>query len=302
MKNNRRSFLHTAGAFTAGSLLIPAIGCQSKEGKSESETMNTSATPTPSKFTIDKYGIQLYSLKDAFKDDPREVLKSLAGYGYSQIEGFEGKQGLWWGLGHQEYKKYLDGIGMNMVSAHCDIHNDFEKKAAEAAEIGMEYLICPWIGPQKTVEDWKAVTDKFNDCGKICKDNGIKFAYHNHAYSFKAFSGMIPHDFIMKNTDPELVDHEMDIYWVVTGGADPIEYLTKYANRFRLCHIKDRMADTDEKMASTELGKGMIDFQKILKVAADNGMKYYIVEQERYDNGSPMESAEANAVYMKQFA
>jgi len=302
MQNNRRKFLHTASAFTAGSLLLPTIGCQSREDKTDSKTTTTTPPVKNDKFTIDKFGIQLYTLKDAFTDDPREVLKSLASYGYQQIEGYEGDKGLWWGMDHTEYKKYLDGIGMNMVSAHCDIHNDFEKKAAEAAEIGMDYLICPWIGPQKTVEDWKAVTDKFNNCGKICKENGIKFAYHNHAYSFKAFSGMIPHDFIMENTDPELVDHEMDIYWVVTGGADPIEYLTKYSNRFRLCHIKDRMPDTDDKNASTILGKGMIDFPKILKVAADNGMKYYIVEQERFDNGTPLESAKMNAEYMAKFA
>jgi len=301
MKKNRRFFLHTAGAFTAGSLLIPAIGCQSTTEKGDQKAVVPSVT-NEKKFMVDKFGIQLYTLKDAFTDDPREVLKSLASYGYQQIEGFEGKQGLWWGMGNQEYKKYLDGIGINMVSAHCDIHTDFEKKAAEAAEIGLEYLICPWIGPQKTVEGWKEVTDKFNNCGKICKANGIKFAYHNHAYSFKAFSGMIPHNFIMENTDPDLVDHEMDIYWVVTGGADPIEYLTKYSNRFRLCHIKDRMKNTDDDQASTNLGEGIIDFPTILKVAADNGMKYYIVEQERFDGSSPLESAKANADYMRKFA
>ena len=199
--------------------------------------------------------------------------------------------------------KYLDDINIKMVSAHCNIKEDFEKKAAQAAEIGMEYLICPWVGPQKSMDDWKKVTDEFNACGEICKKNGIKFAYHNHAYTFKAFSGMIPHDFVMENTDPALVDHEMDIYWVVTGGADPIEFLNKYPNRFRLCHIKDRMktAPADERMASCDLGTGKIDFPKILKVAKEKGMKYFILEQERYDNSTPLKSVEVGAKYLKEF-
>jgi sugar phosphate isomerase/epimerase len=205
-------------------------------------------------------------------------------------------------MSNKDYKLFLDDLGVSMVSSHVDINKDFEKKAAQAAEIGMEYLVCPYIGPQISVDAWKKVTDRFNECGKICKKNGIRFAYHNHAYSFKAFSGMIPHDFLMDNTDPELVDHEMDIYWVVTGGADPIEYLKKYPNRFRLCHVKDRKKDAaaDENSASCDLGTGQIDFPKILKVAAETGMKYFIMEQERYDNTTPMQSVEVGANYLKK--
>ena len=112
---------------------------------------------------------------------------------------------------------------------------------------------------------------------------------------------MIPHDYMMANTDPDLVDFEMDIYWVVTGGADPVEYLTKYPNRFRLCHVKDRQKDapTTEEQASCNLGTGTIDFPKILKVAKEQGMKYFIVEQERYEGTTPLESAQVGADYMK---
>jgi len=105
----------------------------------------------------------------------------------------------------------------------------------------------------------------------------------------------------MDNTDPALVDHEMDIYWVVTGGADPIEYLKKYSNRFRLCHIKDRIKNAgEEQKASCNLGTGMIDYPKILKVAKDHGMKYFIVEQELYDDSTPLQAAKIGAEYLKQ--
>lgn len=304
MKNNRRNFLQVAGTFAAGSMLLPQLACTNTETDSKNNNTNTNTPPppAPAKSKLEEFGIQLWSLKDDLPKDPKGVLKQLASFGYQQIEGFDGDQGMFWGMPHLDFKKYLDDIGLSMVASHCDIKTDFEKKAGQAAEIGMEYLICPWIGPQKSVEDWKKVTDQFNECGAICKKNGIKFAYHNHAYSFKAFTGMIPHDFIMDNTDPELVFHEMDIYWVVTGGADPVEYLKKYSNRFKLCHIKDRMknAPTEEKNASCNLGTGSIDFAPILKVAKENGMEYFFAEQELYAEGTTaLKSAEANAGYMK---
>ncbi|MFT6018290.1 MAG: sugar phosphate isomerase/epimerase [Patescibacteria group bacterium] len=301
MKNNRRSFLQVAGTFAAGTILLPQLACNNTKPDGDNNSTNTSITPPVAESDIDQFGIQLWSLKDEMPKDPKGVLKQLASFGYKQIEGFDGDQGMFWDMPPLDFKKYLDDTGLNMVSSHCDIKTDFETKAAQAAEVGMKYLICPWIGPQKTVEDWKKVTDQFNECGAICKKNGIRFAYHNHAYSFRAFTGMIPHDFIMDNTDPELVYHEMDIYWVVTGGADPAEYLKKYSNRFTLCHIKDRMknAPAEEKFASCNLGAGSIDYPAILKVAKENGMEYFIAEQERFDGTTPLKSAEMNAGYMK---
>ncbi|MFT5167249.1 MAG: sugar phosphate isomerase/epimerase [Saprospiraceae bacterium] len=302
MKNDRRKFLQVAGTLTAGAFLFPQLACTDPKPIADPPPMTTPETNDLPSGSLDKFGIQLYTLRDDFPKDPKGVLQQLASFGYQQIEGFEGKQGMFWDMGHLEFKKYLDGLGLNMVSSHCDIKKDFEVKAAQAAEIGMKYLICPYVGPQTSMDAWKTITDSFNECGAICKKNGIRFAYHNHAYSFKPFSGMIPHDFIMENTDPELVDHEMDIYWVVTGGADPIEYLKKYSNRFRLCHVKDRLKDApaEERGASCDLGTGTIDYPKILKVAKEQGMEYFILEQERYDNSTPIKSAKAGAEYLKK--
>lgn len=291
MNNNRRNFLQQAGTMIAGSLILPQFACKS-----------ASAMTGKNMAGLDAYGIQLYTLRDILPGDPKGTLKEISTYGFEQIEGYDGPQGMFWNMGHKAYASYLDGLGMKMISSHVNINEGFEEKAGQAAEIGMEYLICPYIGPQKSVDAWKKVTDRFNACGEICRKNGIRFAYHNHAYSFKAFSGMIPHDFMMENTDPELVDHEMDIYWVVTGGADPIEYLKKYPNRFRLCHVKDRMKNAgDERSASCDLGTGIIDFPSILKVAKEMGMKYYILEQERYDNSTPLQSAKVGAEYLNNF-
>jgi sugar phosphate isomerase/epimerase len=111
----------------------------------------------------------------------------------------------------------------------------------------------------------------------------------------------MPQDILMQNTNAETVDFQMDIYWVVTPGADPVAWLNKYPNRFRLCHVKDRMktAPAKEEDASVDLGTGSIDFPPILKVAKANGMQYYIVEQEKYEGSTPIKSVEADAAYMK---
>lgn len=257
---------------------------------------------TESSSGIKQFGLQLYTLRDVLEKDPAGILKQVSGMGYKQIESYEGDKGIFWGMTNLEFKKLMDDLGMTIVSSHTDIRKDFERKAAEAAAIGMKYLIDPWEGPQKTIDDFKKIADTFNECGKICKKNGIRFAYHNHDYSFVPVDGQLPQDVMMANTDPELVDFEMDIYWVVTGKQDPLAWFKKYPGRFKLGHVKDRKKDalpTDES-ATCVLGQGEIDYKNILKAAKKEGMEYFIVEQEQYDNMSSTEAARLDAEYMKK--
>jgi sugar phosphate isomerase/epimerase len=246
------------------------------------------------------FGLQLYSLRDDLPKDPRGILKQVASFGYKQIEGYEGPQGMFWGMGHTDFKKYMDDLGMSFVASHCNIDKDFEKKVAEAAAIGMKYLICPSRGSAKTVDGFKKIADDFNQKGEICKKNGIRFAYHNHEYSFKEIEGQFPQDIMMKNTDAALVDFEMDIYWVVTGKQDPVTWLQKYPQRFRLGHFKDRIANATERNASCTLGAGNIDYPRIVKHAKESGMQYFVVEQERYDNTTALKAVQDDAEYMKK--
>ncbi len=286
---NRRDFIRNVALLVGGTAILPEIGCHS-----------TSTIKGVGNHHLDTFGIQLYTLRDLVPTDIMGVVSSLSTFGYRQIEGYEGDRGLWWGFTPLEFKNRIQDVGIKMVSSHCNYLVDLDQKAEQAAMVGLEYLICPSVGPQKSMDDWKRVTDSFNTAGSICKKHGIRFAYHNHEYSFIAFSGMIPHDYIMANTDASTVDHEMDIYWVVTSGADPEAFLTKYKNRFRLCHIKDRIIGSAERDASCDLGTGMINYPKILRTALDNGMKHFIIEQERYDGTTSIKSAEANANYLKK--
>ena len=245
-----------------------------------------------------KFGIQLWTVKEALAKDPLGVLKHLSNCGYKQIESFEGAKGIFWGMKNTEFKKVLTDNGMTMHSAHSNNTVDFERKAAEAAEIGMKYLICPYKGPQKTMDDYKKFIDEFNTSGAIAKKHGIRFAYHNHDYTFKPMDGVMPQDVIMKGTDANLVDFEMDMYWTVAAGVDPIAYMKKFPNRFKLVHVKD-LAKTATGIESCIIGKGSIDYKSLLPQAAAQGIKYYIVEQEAYTGTTELDCAKEDAAYLK---
>lgn len=247
------------------------------------------------------FGLQLYTLRDVFGNDPKSYIQQIGSFGYTQIESYEGKDGMFWGMKPAEFNQCIKDAGMTLISSHCDIDKDFENKVIDAASIGMKYLICAWVGPQKSIDDFKKIAEGFNVKGALCKKHGIKFAYHNHDYSFKEIDGEIPQDVMMQMTDPALVDFEMDIYWVITGGADPIDYLKKYNGRFKLGHLKDRLknAQPSETNASCTLGTGSINYKKILPIAKANGMEYFFLEQERYDGTTPLECTKDSAQYLK---
>lgn len=287
MNYSRRNFLKISGRMTTGLAVGSLSGMSLFSSCAENEKK------------IKNFGLGLYTLRDDLPKDPKGILKQVASFGYKHIESYEGPQGMYWGLGHTGFKKYMDELGMNLVASHCDINKDFEQKAAEAREIGMKYLICPWLGPQKSLDDYKRSADQFNQKGEVCKKNGLRFAYHNHDYTFAKLEGEYPQDVLMKNTDPSLVDYEMDIYWVVTAGEDAGAWMKKYKNRFRLCHIKDRIKAATEKDASCVLGQGSIDFSSVLKTARENGMEYFLVEQERYDGTTPLQAVKADALYLQ---
>ncbi|MEJ7913444.1 MAG: sugar phosphate isomerase/epimerase [Chitinophagaceae bacterium] len=291
MSYQRREFLKVTTALASGLALTTLSGKLAGCG-----TANRAAGAS------EPFGIQLYTLREDMPKDPKGVLKQLSTFGYQQLESFEhNKLGMFWGMKNTEFKTFVGDLGMKLVSSHADINKDFERKAGEAGAIGMNYLICPYLGPQKSMDDYKRAAEKFNQSGEICKKNGLRFAYHNHDYSFVPIDGQMPQDVMMAATDKDLVDYEMDIYWVVTAGQDPIQWLNKYPGRFTLVHVKDRMkaAPLTEKEASVTPGTGSINFAEILSVGKKQGLKYNIIEQERYDGTTPLKAAQEGAAFMK---
>ena len=145
MSKDRRGFIKDMVLIGAGMAMLPSCSIFAKSDGS------LSGLNIPG---IENFGLQLYTLRDDLPKDPKAVLKTVASYGYKEIEGYEGGMGLWWGMKNNELKQYLDSLGMKMVSSHCDINKDFDRKAGEAAEAGLKYLIAPWLGPQKSIDDF----------------------------------------------------------------------------------------------------------------------------------------------------
>lgn len=285
MDLSRRSFLKKSGLLAGGAALTSLSFLQSCASSEEVEE----ATNT--------FGIQLYTLRDIIGDDPRGVISSLAEFGYKQIESYEGSMGIFWGMSHTEFKQFLDDQGLTLVSTHANVFENYQQKVDQLAEIGATYITCPYIGPQESIDDFYQLAEQFNELGQIANDAGLKFAYHNHAYSFEEVDGEIPQVVMMDNTDPNLVDYQLDMYWVAAAGEDISAWLQRYPNRFTSGHVKD--SSGGENAESVVLGTGTIDYPSIIEVAQQNGMEHFIVEQEAYTGTTPLDAARANAEYMQ---
>jgi len=250
---------------------------------------------------LSKFGLQLYSVKEEMAKDASGTMRKLAGFGYKQFEGFDGGKGVLWGMQPSECKSLLGDIGVDFISSHANVFKDLDAQAEQAAAVGMKYLICPYIGAQKSVDEWKKVADRFNDAGETLKSHGLKFAYHNHDYTFKMLDGQLPQDILMENTNPDLVDFELDMYWVFVAGYDPLEYIARFPGRFKLCHVKDAEADAGNAHdRGVLLGTGEMPYAEIIKRSKKYGMEYFVVEQERFVGTTPLEAAAKNAAYLRK--
>lgn len=287
MSINRRDFLKRTGVLAAGALALN----------------HTAALAAKN---IGVFGVQLYSVRDVLPKDPKGIMTQLAQMGYRQFESYQGNQGFLWGMSPKEIKSFLNDINVKMVSTHFNYGgqankpDELKKSFDMAAEAGLTYALCPYIGAQKSFDDWKRIADGFNKAGELARQSGVKFGYHNHDYSFKALDGEIPQEYLLANTDPKNVMFELDLCWIDVAGQNPVEHLKKYGKRYELCHIKDYKKENG-KPVQNDLGKGNVDFKTTLKTARDNGMKYFIVEQEEYPT-SPMESMKMDAEYMKKLS
>ena len=147
-------------------------------------------------------------------------------------------------------------------------------------------------GPKATVDDWKRIAARFNKAAADTKAAGFRFAFHNHDTEFRKIGDVVSYDILLNETDPALVSFEMDLYWVVFGGADPLEYLTRFPARFRMLHVKDSAGPPGRKMV--DVGAGTIDFKTIF--ARAKGIEHYFVEHD--EPADPFASAKASYEYL----
>ncbi len=286
---NRRTFLAQAGLASAALVLGPKLL------KAE---------------TLHKPGLQLYTLRDQLPADVKGVIAKVAKAGYKEVEtfGYDLGSSSYWGLNAKDFSKLLKDHGLSSPSGHYGIDSFFGKgdtselkRYIEVANtLGQTYVVVPSLNGEfiKTVDECKAVAAKLNKAADICKASGLKLGYHNHNFEWKPLGGGATfYDTILAETDPKLVHMEMDIFWVVRAGQDPIKILDKYRGRYALVHIKDR--DKTNTDINTEIGKGSIDFKSIIPKARAAGVTHFLVEQENFINIDPYVSITESANYLK---
>jgi sugar phosphate isomerase/epimerase len=243
---------------------------------------------------LETFGIQLYSVRDVFEKDPQRTIRALANMGYRQLESYERNNDMFWGMGPKGFSQLMNELEISLLSSHCEVEKDFDRKVAQAAEAGMKYLVHNWPYAPQPMDEYLRKAELYNRCGELCRKAGIRFAYHNYSSSYQLLNGIYPQELLMERTDPSLVYHQMDIYWVWKAGQDPVYWLKKFPGRYQLAHVKD-----GNNKETTLLGRGRVPLRKIITSAKEAGMGYFLVEQEHYQGESSMEAAGRNAKWMR---
>ncbi|WP_426325569.1 sugar phosphate isomerase/epimerase family protein [Pedobacter sp. R-06] len=286
---SRRSFILNTSMAAAAALLVPSFACVASDKKS--------------------VGLQLYSLRDELPKDVKGTIAKVAKAGFKEVEtyGFSIKD-QFWGLTPAEFKKLLDENGLTAPSGHYGLGsyltdgNTEELKAAIAAAkvLGSEYVTIPWLDEsiRKSADDYKKIAAKINEAGKLAKEAGIRLAYHNHNFEFEKQGDTTGYEILLKGTDKNLVDFELDLYWVVRSGNDPIKLFKENPGRFTMWHVKDM--DKANPALNAEVGTGSINFKPIFADAKLSGMKHFFIEHETNYKPNPMESVTASCAYIKK--
>ena len=275
-RTTRREFLEIMGAVGVG------VAC-------------SGARRTAHCARLDKVGLQLYTVRDKMKEDFEGTLARVAQIGYKEVE-FAG----YFNHTPADVKAILDRHGLSAPSTHIALGDmDEWKKALDTAKaIGHDYIVVPWIPEEKrkTLDDWKSGAAVFNQAAQMAKDAGLQFAYHNHDFEFPKVDGQIPYDVLLQNTDPKLVQLEIDLYWITKGGQDPLSYFARWPGRVPLVHVKDSAGAPEHKMA--DVGQGKIDWKRIFAKRDQAGIKHAFVEHDQPPQ--PFEDIAVSYNYLKQ--
>lgn len=273
---DRRSFLTVAG----GGLVSAALG--SRLGGWHARR-------------IERIGVQLYTIRDALTKDLDGSLAQVAAIGYREVElaGY-------WGHTVAEFRAALERHELAAPSTHIAmerVRDDLPRVLDEAHLLGHEFVVCPNIADEKAgLDGYRRAADVLNRAGEIAKRSGVTIGYHNHGTELAAIGGVRPYDVMLDRTDPALVVMEMDIYWLVTGGGDPLAYFRKYPGRFRMVHVKDM--DGTPAHAMVDVGKGVINWKEIFAQSPEAGIEHYFVEHD--EPRDPFASIAASYEYLRK--
>ncbi len=269
---DRRAFVRSSAGAAAG-LCLGSVACGSGEAaRADAEAPDGGARGGRAM----RWGVQLYTLRALMAEDLEGTLAEVAAIGYREVE-FAG----YFDRSPAEVREALAAAGLSAPATHLPLdtfRNQLGPTLETAAAIGHEYLVLPWVDAEERAHasDIERLADELNAFGAGCAAAGARFAYHNQAYDLMPVGGAPPLRTLLERTEPDVVTFELDIYWAVDGGGDPLEYFETYPGRFELCHLKDR--DTEGRMV--DVGDGAIDFAAILGRAGAAGLSHYFVEHD----------------------
>lgn len=275
-----KGFTFTA---TVAFLLLAVVSCEK---------------PAPKK----NIGLQLYSLRDSIKNNVPGTIEKVAKMGYTFVETAGYADGKFYGMDPVAFKNLCEANGLAFLGSHAgqalpdsshfdEVMKWWDQCIDAHLAAGVKWIVQPFMGKEgyESLEGLKKYCDYFNLVGEKCNAKGIRFGYHNHNKEFSTVHDSITvYDFMVQNTDPAKVMFQMDLYWCVVGGKNPVDYFSNYPGRFWLWHIKDE----------AEVGtSGKVDFAAIWPSVSQSGMKYGIVEVEQY-NFEPFESCKMSLEYL----
>jgi sugar phosphate isomerase/epimerase len=296
-KSSRRDFLRISAAGALGALALSQYACK-MAGKPSPETKIID----PKSFGL---ALQLYTIRDAMATDVPGSLKQVSdiGFKYLELAGYADRK--FYGMEITEFKKQENDLGMEILSSHTQVEaqgitlDNAKFMAEDHAKLGVKYCIQPWVVPEArtTIASYQKMVADWNLVGKIMKENGIQFGYHNHNFEFDTVDGKIPFfDVFMPELDKELVIMELDLFWTTKAGQNPIDLFNKFPGRFHLFHMKDMYTieapyfTTDGVTDFAPVGEGVINFEEILAAKEIAGLKYMVVEQDATKDGKPFDA------------
>ncbi|WPP50158.1 sugar phosphate isomerase/epimerase family protein [Catalinimonas niigatensis] len=265
---------------------------------------------------VDKIGLQLYTVRNQMAKDPAGTLKAIKAAGYSQVEGGN----------PLEYGNMLpmikdaglysqsSFINQAYITERWDLQGDNapQSKSMDAVieaakKHNLKYLVFGYLtkAERESIDQYKQYAERLNQVGEQCEQAGIHLCYHNHSFEFQPINGQVPYEVLIKELDPKNVQFELDIFWASVGGHDPVKLMKKMKGQIRLLHLKNKkqgIADEyDEgqvpKDAFQEVGDGVIDIIKVLKLAPKAGVEQCFVEQDQ--SPDPIESIAQSTAYLK---
>ncbi|OFY57279.1 MAG: sugar phosphate isomerase [Bacteroidetes bacterium RBG_13_46_8] len=247
-------------------------------------------------------GLQLWSIREDMQKDPVKTIEELGKTGYTFVETADYSRGKFYGMSPADFKALVEKNNMRFVSSHTGlpVPDSASWDAAMAwwdtcvdahSTAGVSFIVQPFMDRvgYSSLAGLQRYCDYFNVVGQKCRDKGIQFGYHNHSGEFVDLEGQTLYDYMLQHTDSTLVFFQSDLYWMVLGGKNPVDYFTRYPGRFKLWHVKDEK----------EIGaSGKMDFKTLYENASLAGLQYSIVEQEEFTT-TPMEGIQASLEYLR---